>query len=113
MKKLIICLLLVASTAYGADICQTPNGSPVEGFCPNGNYAALLTVNSITYDMTDFVQFSVFAPSAGQIRFMDSTDKTGHIAEPTIAGVWNTFTVSRKTPFINISSMASGFLRRH
>ena len=112
MKKLIIALLLIAVTAQAGDYCATQNGTPLEGFCPNGLYSALLTVDTVTYDMTEFNQFSVFAPAAGKIRFMDSTDKTGHIAEPTVAGVWNTFTVNRKTPFVNLSSMTGGFLRR-
>lgn len=111
MKKLIIAILLIASNCIAADLCQTENGFPLEGFCPNGLYSALLTVNSVTYDMTGYNQFSVFAPAAGKIRFMATSTKAG-IAEPTIAGVWNTFTVNRKTPFVNLSSMTSGFLRR-
>lgn len=116
MKKIIIAILLIASTVSAADMCQTPNGSPINGFCPNGLYSALLTVNSKNYDMSDFVRFSVYAPAAGKIRFMNTTSATSRgnfIAEPTIAGAWNDFTVSRKTPYVHFSSMTDGYLRRH
>lgn len=115
MKKLIIALLLIASTAFGADICQTPNGTPVDGFCPNGLYSAILTVKRVNYDMSDFVKFSIYATAAGKIRFTNNTTaslRSSFVAEPIIANVWNDFTVNRRTSFINFTGMTGGILRR-
>lgn len=114
MKKFIIlCLILAATTVNAGGSLETASGTPVQGFAPNGLYSALLTVNSVTYNLLNtFTAFSVYCPADAKMRLMTSTDKTGSISETIPGGSYHTLVVNRNTPFVNISGCTSGILRR-
>ena len=106
--------VLIASQAFAApgDPGTFNQGQIIQGFAPNGTLAAALTVNSATYDMSLYAAFSVYAPIDGKIRFMATSSKAGSVQEPVLGGQWNTFIVNKATPFVNLSSLVGGFLRR-
>ena len=115
MKKLLVAaLLLTAVCAFAAGPLEkdTRYSTPIQGFAPNGLSSALLTVNSVTYDMSNYLGFSVTAPADCKIRLMATSSKTGSISEPVYGGQWNTLVTNRNTPFANFSGCTSGNLRR-
>ena len=114
MKKLIIALLLVATSAFGAGFLQydASQQTKIQGFAPNGLAVAVLTVYGTVFDMSNYLAFSVYAPADYKINFMDTSSVTGHLSEPGLGGQWSTFVVNKATPFIRITGATNGVLRR-
>jgi hypothetical protein len=115
MKKLIVAIFLLCSASAFANGVLQMNGNmnvPIQGFAPNGLSSALLTVNNVTYDMTNYLAFSVYSPADCKIRLTATSSRNGSISEPVIGGQWNTIVVNSSTPFASFSGCTSGYLRR-
>lgn len=114
MKKILIALMLIASPCFGAgQLEQNANGTyPIQGFAPDGRYAAVLTVNSTWYDMTNHAAYAVYAPADFVVRMAASQSKTGTVSETMPGGQWHTIVTSAATPYFNVSSATNGRLRR-
>ena len=114
MKKLIIAILLVASSVFAAGEPSTfGNGTIIQGCSFDGTESALLTVNSVTKDNSLYSCFAVYAPADCKIRLMATSSKTGSVSETVVGGIWSTFVVNKQTPFANLSACTSGNFRRN
>lgn len=115
MKKLIILAVLAMATTASADGFLQQDASKqtkIQGFAPNGTLSAVLTVNSVTYDMTQRLAYSIYSPADCIVRITATSSKTGSVSGPVIGGQWNTIVVNTATPFASISGCTNGYLRR-
>lgn len=116
MKNLIVVLVLLAVSVCVCQASSYPRDPVsqelIQGPRFSGLASAVLTVNSVTYDMRLYPVFSVYAPADCKIRLMASTSKTGSVSEPVLGGQWTTLIIHAATPYANFSGCTSGVLRR-
>lgn len=112
MKKLILAIVLTATTSFAAPLQKDSNGYPVQGFTPDDSKSISLTIYKQTVDMTNDLWWSLYSPTACKYRMMDSATVTGH-KQYTITADSNTSRGKHSNfPFINFSGCTSGELQR-
>jgi hypothetical protein len=114
MKKIIIAILLCASTAFAnGDPELFANGSIVQGCAFDGTQASLLTLAGTNIDNQLYACFATYAPADYKIRFSATSGAAGNVQIPVIGGNWSIFVVNKATPFARISSATGGYIIRN
>jgi hypothetical protein len=115
MKKWIILAVLALATTVFAGASQFrlagPGRTAVQGFAPNGLFSQILTVYSTSINMTDYLAYSLYAPTACKIRLMPTSAKSTYVQNTIESTVPYTRVVNTATPFVNFSGCALGELQ--
>lgn len=97
--------LMVSSVAVAGGFMERDSDKvAVQGFAPDGTLSQLLTVNSVTFDMSKRLAYGVYAPSAGcKVRSMATSAKGANVQRTVIDGQVTVRVVNRASPFVNFS----------
>lgn len=112
MKKLFtLALVLIAASAFaGGFMPKDSDQVKAPLFSPDGTTVTLLTVNSSTFDMTNYFMYAVVGTAATcKIRLMPTSAKGAYASWLTPATMSQPFAVNKNTPFLNLSGCTGGW----
>jgi hypothetical protein len=113
MKKLIFLALTIATTVFAAEP-QLPGGNkPIQQFAPDGSYNRILSVASVTMDLSDNLMYACYSGSGTcYLRLMPTSAKAGMTQVLIPNAVWLTYAKNPATPFVNMSGCVAGYFQR-
>lgn len=110
---LLVVLTLCSCLPAFAVLPDDGGGTKIQLFAPNGMQSQLLTINSVTIDMTRNHMWLLYSPTACKVRYHPTAIKSSSYIAVTIPVT--TFInrgVHKSTPFITFSGCTNGELQR-